>query len=188
MSLPINHLPYVNAYQDSFPFFLSNCSKTSIYFSYYQAWNNTTHIAIIKGSPVDRCRVIRVGDLVTEVNGINIARMSKLEITNMFMDSGDSLVLTIGGIYKDTIYENCRDARTGETSQTVVLIFQIHGEDFNFKTTLLLKWHTIFDKLSLDGDPKFDNFIWLQLILGQKPCFLGPIQLFRWKVNIHYYV
>ena len=39
----------------------------------------------------------------------------------------------------------------------------------------------------LDGDPKFGNFIWLQLILGQKSCCLGPIQLARRKINIHYY-
>ena len=38
--------------------------------------------------------------------------------------------------------------------------------DSNFKTTLLLKWRPIFDEPSLDGDPKFGNFIWLQLILG----------------------
>ena len=35
-------------------------------------------------------------------------------------------------------------------------------------------WCPIFDELSLDGDPKFDNFIQLQLILGQKPC-LGRV-------------
>ena len=28
----------------------------------------------------------------------------------------------------------------------------------------------LFDKLSPDGDSKSGNFIWLQLILGQKPC------------------
>ena len=55
--------------------------------------------------------------------------------------------------------------------------------DFNFKTTLFTK---IFDKLSPVEDPKFGNFIWLQLIIGQKPCFLGPIQLVRQKVNIHH--
>ena len=43
-----------------------------------------------------------------------------------------------------------------------------------------------FDKMSLDWDPKFGNFIWLQLILGQKPCFLGPRELVTQKVNIHY--
>ena len=57
--------------------------------------------------------------------------------------------------------------------------------DFNFKTTLLLKRRPILDKLSPDGDPKFGNFICLQLILDQKPCNLGPIQLVRRKVNIH---
>ena len=46
--------------------------------------------------------------------------------------------------------------------------------DFNFKTTL-------FTKMT----PNLGNFIRLQLILGQKPCFLGPIQLVRQKVNIH---
>ena len=33
--------------------------------------------------------------------------------------------------------------------------------DFNFLTTLLLKWRPIFDKPSLDRDSKFGNFIWL---------------------------
>ena len=33
---------------------------------------------------------------------------------------------------------------------------------------------------------KFANFIWLQLI-GQKPCFLGPRQLARRQINIHYH-
>ena len=46
----------------------------------------------------------------------------------------------------------------------------------------------IFDELSPDEDTKFGNFIWLQLIFGQKPWFWGPIQLARQKVNIHYYV
>ena len=32
---------------------------------------------------------------------------------------------------------------------------------------------------------KYSVFIWLQLIFGQKPCFLGPSQLARQKVNIH---
>ena len=50
------------------------------------------------------------------------------------------------------------------------------------KPLYLLKWRTIFDELSPDGDPKFGNFIWLQLIFGQKPCFS---QLVRRKVNIH---
>ena len=44
----------------------------------------------------------------------------------------------------------------------------------------------LFDKLSPDGDSKFRNFIWLQLIHGQKPCFLGPIQLVTQKLNNHY--
>ena len=58
--------------------------------------------------------------------------------------------------------------------------------NFNFKTALLLKWRPIFDELSADGDTKFGNFIWLQLIFGQKPCFLGPRQVSKQKVNIHY--
>ena len=48
-------------------------------------------------------------------------------------------------------------------------------------------WH-IFLKLSPDGDSKSVKFIWLQLILGQKSCFLGPTQLVTQKVNIHYQV
>ena len=55
--------------------------------------------------------------------------------------------------------------------------------DFNFKPTLFTKmtpnfWPTVTWWIG--------NFIWLQLILGQKPCFLGPVQLVRQKVNIHY--
>ena len=51
-------------------------------------------------------------------------------------------------------------------------------------------WHrkcpklALFDEVSTDGDTNFGNFIWLQLIFGQKPCFLGPRQLV--KLNIHY--
>jgi hypothetical protein len=45
---------------------------------------------------------------------------------------------------------------------------------------------SLLDELSPDGDTKFGTFIWLQLILGQKPCILEPIQLARQKVNIHY--
>ena len=56
----------------------------------------------------------------------------------------------------------------------------------NFWKTLLLKSCPIFDKPSPDEDTKFGNFIWLQLIFGQKPWFWGPIQLARQKVNIHY--
>ena len=44
----------------------------------------------------------------------------------------------------------------------------------------------LFDNLSPDGDSKFRNFIWLQLIHGQKTCFLGPIQLVTQKLNNHY--
>ena len=33
---------------------------------------------------------------------------------------------------------------------------------------------------------KFGNFIWLQMIFGQKSCFLGLIQIVAQKVNIHY--
>ena len=42
--------------------------------------------------------------------------------------------------------------------------------------------------MSPNGDPKFGNLIWLQLIFGQKPCFWALIQLARRKVNIHYYI
>lgn len=41
--------------------------------------------------------------------------------------------------------------------------------------------------MSPDEDPKLGNFIRLQLIPGQKPCFPGPTQPARQKVNIHYY-
>ena len=44
------------------------------------------------------------------------------------------------------------------------MIFDI--ENSKFKSPKL----ALFDKLSLDGDSKSGNFIWLQLILGQKPC------------------
>ena len=69
--------------------------------------------------------------------------------------------------------------------------FELHEYFHSPKNVLLkallylLKWRPIFDKLSPNGDPKFGNFIWLQSILGQKPSFLGPIQLVRQKVNIH---
>ena len=43
----------------------------------------------------------------------------------------------------------------------------------------------LFEKLSPDGDSKFGNFIWLQLVFGQKPCFLRPRQVSKQKVNIH---
>ena len=43
-------------------------------------------------------------------------------------------------------------------------------------------WWTVNNEFT-----KFGNFIWLQLIFGQKSCFLGPSQLGRQKVNIHYY-
>ena len=41
------------------------------------------------------------------------------------------------------------------------------------------------DGVTLDGDTKVDNFIWLQLVFGPKPCFLGSRQLAKQKVNIH---
>jgi hypothetical protein len=43
----------------------------------------------------------------------------------------------------------------------------------------------MFDKLSVDGDIKFGNLIWLQLIFGPKPCFLEPRQLARQKISLH---
>ena len=52
-------------------------------------------------------------------------------------------------------------------------------DNFNFWTTLFLKSFPIFDKLSPGGDTDFGNF-------GQKPFLLGPRQLARQKVNIHY--
>ena len=36
-----------------------------------------------------------------------------------------------------------------------------------------LKLGPIFDILSAEGFTKFGSFIWLQLIFGPKPCFLG---------------
>ena len=46
---------------------------------------------------------------------------------------------------------------------------------------------TLFDDQSVDELTKYIDFIWMQLIFGQKPCFLGPRQLARQKVNMHYY-
>ena len=34
-----------------------------------------------------------------------------------------------------------------------------------------------------DGFKKFGNFVWLQLIFGQKSCFLGPRQLVRQELS-----
>ena len=86
------------------------------------------------------------------------------------------------------------------------------GHDFNDKVdkklklsinhfcpyTIILQWkkfrkiwtilgieNSLFDELSADGDIKFVNFIWLQRIFWQKPCFSGPRQLARQKANIH---
>ena len=55
---------------------------------------------IIQGSPIEVCGLIKVGDLVTEINGINISLMFKNEIDNIVMETGDTLVLTIGGMYR----------------------------------------------------------------------------------------
>ena len=41
------------------------------------------------------------------------------------------------------------------------------------KKVLFLKWRPIFDELSFDGFKQFSDFIWLQLIFGQKPCLPG---------------
>ena len=47
-------------------------------------------------------------------------------------------------------------------------------EKFGWFLTLKIHFESpnvgLFDKLSPDGDSKSGNFIWLQLILGQKPC------------------
>ena len=56
----------------------------------------------------------------------------------------------------------------------------------HFITKMTPNFLTNCHRMEPNGDPKFGNFIWLQLILGQKPCFLWPIQLVRRKVNIHY--
>ena len=45
---------------------------------------------------------------------------------------------------------------------------------------------TFFDNQFMNGFTRYNGFIWIQLILGKKPCFLGPSQLARQKVNIHY--
>ena len=65
------------------------------------------------------------------------------------------------------------------------------GTDFFIKNYFLIT--SIFEppyyynhaQLSADGFTKFGNFIWWQLIFGQKSCFLGPRQLVRQEVNIH---
>ena len=44
---------------------------------------------------------------------------------------------------------------------------------------------TLFDDQSVDGFKKIGNYFWLQLIFGQKPCFLRPRQLARQAVNTH---
>ena len=88
---------------------------------------------------------------------------SKMKLPDFESPSGDSLSKSATfGLSMSKIIEEYQSRHTF----FVKSIFA----DFNFKTTLLLKWRPIFDEPSLDGAPKFGNFIWLQLILGQKPC------------------
>ena len=42
---------------------------------------------------------------------------------------------------------------------------------FDIKNSLWSPKLPLFDKVSPDGDTKFGNFIWLQLIFDQKSCF-----------------
>ena len=54
---------------------------------------------IIQGSPIEVCGLIKVGDLVTEINGVNISLMFQDEIDNIVTKTGKTLELTIGGMY-----------------------------------------------------------------------------------------
>ena len=54
---------------------------------------------IIQGSPIQKCGLVKVGDLVTEINGVNITLMFESEITTIVKKTGNSMVLTIGGMY-----------------------------------------------------------------------------------------
>ena len=56
---------------------------------------------------------------------------------------------------------------------------------FDIENSLWKSKIATFDEVSTDGDTKFGNFIWLQFIFGQKPCFLELRQLARQKVKIH---
>ena len=64
----------------------------------------------------------------------------------------------------------------------IQMIFDI--ENSLWKSKIGTFWRTV----TRCGDSKSGNFVWLQMILGQKPCFLGLIQLVRQKVNIHHYI
>ena len=55
---------------------------------------------------------------------------------------------------------------------------------FFFESTIL----ALFEALSLCQFTRYSNFIWIQLIFEQKPCFLGPIKReIPWR-NWHYYI
>ena len=54
---------------------------------------------IIQGSPIEECGLIKLGDLVTEINGVNISLMFQNEIDDIVMKTGETIELTIGGMY-----------------------------------------------------------------------------------------
>ncbi|XP_013385356.1 membrane-associated guanylate kinase, WW and PDZ domain-containing protein 1 isoform X2 [Lingula anatina] len=51
---------------------------------------------IIENSPAERCGMLRVGDRILAVNGIDISRMNHEEIVNVIKDSGMCVTLTVG--------------------------------------------------------------------------------------------
>lgn len=50
---------------------------------------------IIEGSPAERCGLLRVGDHISAVNGIDIMNLPHGDIVNLIKDSGYSVTLAI---------------------------------------------------------------------------------------------
>ena len=58
--------------------------------------------------------MIKVGDLVTEINGINISIMFQDEINNIVTKTGETLVLTIGGMHFILYFKKLKLQRNSE--------------------------------------------------------------------------
>ena len=59
----------------------------------------TSDIRVGRGGPRQPPKWdIKVGHLVTEINSVNISLMGDSQITNILKKTGDSVVLTIGGM------------------------------------------------------------------------------------------
>ena len=104
---------------------------------------------------------------------------SQIKLPNFGSRSGDSSS-RIGRHFSNKVVLKLNSAFYKQGAPKLIDFWQrIHFESPKLALT---------DELSPDGDLKSGNFIWLQLILGQKPCFLGPIQVLTKKVNIHYLI